>query len=149
VPIIVGPSGWKKSAHVTCVGGSRTTKTLERIDVSLRLGNGASSWGLPDFGLADDTSPMRPSLMRTRIFKLKQRGERGHGVIAEDRAIFLEELCRKEKGAHVRTNNHSIRARAISAGAQFSRCGEGLCIGEGKDWEEKFQTKGCCQDIRD
>ena len=131
VPIIDGK--WlEEGTHVTCVGGKPDDETLERIDVSLRLGNAPHPWGLPDFGLADEYITYAAKPHGNADFQMKRAGERGHGVIAEDRAIFLEELLSGKKGPHVGQADHLFRARQYPGRSVLRGGGKGLRIGEGK-----------------
>ena len=126
VPIIYGK--WlEEGTHVTCVGGKPDDETLDRIDVSLRLGNAPHPWGLPDFGLADEYITYAAKPHENADFQMKRAGQRGHGVIAEDRAHFSgRTVVGKEKGPHVGQANHLFRARQYPGRAVFRRGGEGL-----------------------
>ena len=84
VPIVIGK--WlEEGTHVTCVGGKPDDDTLQRIDVSLPLGNRAGAVGV---------AAVRRLMMPVYItyaakpkdnagFQMKRAGQRGHGVIGE------------------------------------------------------------------
>src|SRR6266508_4274298 len=91
VPIIYGK--WlEEGTHVTCVGGKPDDETLERIDVSLRLGNAPHPWGLPNFGVADEYITYAAKPAENADSQTTKTGERGHGVNPEASVVFLEEL---------------------------------------------------------
>jgi len=107
VPIIYGK--WlEEGAHVTCVGGKPDDETLERIDVSLRLGNAPHPWGLPDFGLADEYITYAAKPHENADFQMKRAGERGHGVPSSarggrpSRSSFLRSPVRRRRAPRER-----------------------------------------------
>src|SRR5206468_8767190 len=105
VPIVFGK--WlEEGTHVTCVGGKPDEDTLKCIDVSLRLGNAPAPWGLPEFGVADEYLTYAAKPTENSGFEMKRADERGHGVIAEDRAVFLSEILNGRR--HGRTSRKQI-----------------------------------------
>lgn len=149
VPIIVGK--WlEEGTHVTCVGGKPDEDTLKRIDVSLRLGNAPHPWGLPEFGLADEYITYAAKPDHNADFQMKRAGKRAHGVIAEDRAVLLEELLTgKKKG---RTSNKQITysERGNIQGAQFfAVAGKVYELAKARGLGREIPTDWLLQDIRD
>ena len=149
VPIIVGK--WlEEGTHVTCVGGKPDEDTLKRIDVSLRLGNAPHPWGLPEFGLADEYITYAAKPDHNADFQMKRSGKRAHGVIAEDRAVLLEELLTgKKKG---RTSNKQITysERGNIQGAQFfAVAGKVYELAKARGLGREIPTDWLLQDIRD
>src|SRR5262250_862235 len=149
VPIVIGK--WlEEGTHVTCVGGAPDDDTLKRIDVSLRLGNAPAPWGLAEFGLADEywTYAAKPTV--NAGFEMKRAGKRGHGVVAEERAVLLEELLTgKEKG---RTSAAQITysERGNIQGAQFfAVAGKVYELAKAKGLGREIPTDWVLQDIRD
>ena len=62
-------------------------------------------------------------------FQMKRAGERGHGVIAEDRAVFLAEiLSGKKQGRTSRQSRSPIRSGATFKARSFS------------PWREEFTS---------
>jgi len=149
VPIIYGK--WlEEGTHVTCVGGKPDDDTLKRIDVSLRLGNAPHPWGLPEFGLADEylTYAARPN--ENADFQMKRAGKRGHGVIAEDRAVFLEELLSGTKKGRISEKQITYSERGNIQGAQFfAVAGKVYELAKAKGLGRKIPTEWLLQDIRD
>jgi ornithine cyclodeaminase/alanine dehydrogenase-like protein (mu-crystallin family) len=149
VPIVIGK--WlEEGTHVTCVGGKPDDDTLKRIDISLRLGNAPHPWGLPEFGLADEYITYAAKPDHNADFQMKRAGKRAHGVIAEDRAVLLEELLTgKKKG---RTSNKQITysERGNIQGAQFfAVAGKVYELAKARGLGREIPTEWLLQDIRD
>ena len=149
VPIIFGK--WlEEGTHVTCVGGKPDEETLERIDVSLHLGNAPHPWGLPELGLADEylTYAARPD--ENADFQMKRAGKRGHGVIAEDRAVFLEELLSGKKAGRLSDKQITYSERGNIQGAQFfAVAGKVYESAKARGLGKEIPTEWLLQDIRD
>lgn len=149
VPIIIGK--WlEEGTHVTCIGGKPDEDTLKRIDVSLRLGNAPAPWGLPEFGLADEHITYAAKPTTNAGFQMKRAGERGHGVIAEDRAVFLEELLTGKKKGRTSAAQITYSERGNIQGAQFfAVAGKVYELAKGKGLGREIPTDWLLQDIRD
>jgi len=149
VPIVYGK--WlEEGTHVTCVGGKPDEETLKRIDVSLRLGNAPAPWGLPDFGLADEHITYAAKPTENAGFQMKRTGERGHGVIAEDRAVFLEELLTGKKKGRTSPAQITYSERGNIQGAQFfAVAGRVYELAKAKGLGREIPTDWLLQDIRD
>src|SRR5262249_61919884 len=83
-------------------------------------------------------------------FAMKRADERGHGVIAEDRAVFLAEILSGKK--HGRTSRRQITysERGNIQGAQFfAVAGKGYEVGRGKGGGREISTPGVVQGILD
>ena len=106
---------------------------MKRIDVSLRLGNAPAPWGLPEFGVADEYLTYAAKPKENAGFEMKRADERGHGVIAEDRAVFLAEILSGKKARpDISKADHILRARQYSRRAVLCRGGKSLRAGEGE-----------------
>lgn len=149
VPVVMGR--WlEEGAHVTCVGGKPDEDTLKRIDRSLRLGNAPAPWGLPEFGVADEyiTYAARPN--ENADFQMKRAGARGHGVIAPDRVVFLEELLSGKKTGRTSPKQITYSERGNIQGAQFfAVAGKVYELAKAKGLGREVPTEWLLQDIRD
>jgi len=149
VPIVFGK--WlEEGTHVTCVGGKPDEDTLKRVNVSLRLGNVPAPWGLPDFGVADEQITYAAMPNDNADFQMKRVGERGHGVIAEDRAVFLEELLTGKKKGRTSAKQITYSERGNIQGAQFfAVAGKVYELAKAKGLGREIPTEWLLQDIRD
>jgi alanine dehydrogenase len=149
VPIIYGK--WlEEGSHVTCVGGKPDDDTLNRIDVSLRLGNAPHPWGLPEFGLADEYLTYAAKPAENAGFQMKRAGKRGHGVIAEDRAVFLQELLSGKKQGRTSAKQITYSERGNIQGAQFfAVAGKVYELAKANGLGKEIPTDWLLQDIRD
>jgi ornithine cyclodeaminase/alanine dehydrogenase-like protein (mu-crystallin family) len=149
VPVIVGK--WlEEGAHVTCIGGKPDEDTLKRIDVSLRLGDAPAPWGLPDFGLADEHITYAAKPTENAGFQMKRTGERGHGVITEDRAVYLEELLTGKKQGRTSPAQITYSERGNIQGAQFfAVAGKVYELARASGLGREIPTDWLLQDIRD
>jgi ornithine cyclodeaminase/alanine dehydrogenase-like protein (mu-crystallin family) len=140
----------EEGTHVTCIGGKLDQDTLKRIDVSLRFGNAPAPWGLPHLGLTDEHITYAAGPKENAGFQMKTAGKRGHGVIAEDRVVFLEELLTGRKKG--RTSSHQITysERGNIQGAQFfAVAGKVFELAKAKGLGKEIPTDWLLQDIRD
>jgi ornithine cyclodeaminase/alanine dehydrogenase-like protein (mu-crystallin family) len=149
VPIIVGDC-LEEGTHITCIGGTPDEETLRRIDVSLRLGNAPAPWGLPEFGLADEYLTYAAMPERGNGFQMKQAGKRGHGAVAEDRAILLAELLSGKKKGRTSPKQITYSERGNVQGAQFfAVAGKAYELAKTKGLGKEIPTDWLLQDIRD
>jgi len=149
IPIVIGK--WlEEGTHVTCVGGKPDEDALRRIDVSLRLGNAPAPWGLPEFGLADEYITYAAKPKDSAGFQMKRAGKRGHGVIAEDRAVFLTDILSGAKQARVSNKQITYSERGNIQGAQFfAVAGRVYELAKEKGLGREMPTEWFLQDIRD
>jgi len=149
VPIIIGK--WlEEGTHVTCIGGKPDEETLKRIDVSLRLGNAPAPWGLPEMGLADEYITYAALPGEDTAFRMKTREKRGHGVIAEDRAVLLAELLSGKKKGRTSPRQITYSERGNVQGAQFfAVAGKVYELAKEKGLGREIPTEWLLQDIRD
>src|SRR5262249_29998821 len=130
--VVVGQ--WvEEGTDVSCVGGEAEEGTPKGDVVFARLGNAPAPWGLPQFGVADEYLTYAAKPKENAGFAMKRTGERGHGVIAEDRAVFLSEILSGKK--HGRTSRKQITysERGNIQGAQFfAVAGKGYELAEEK-----------------
>jgi alanine dehydrogenase len=149
VPIVIGK--WlEEGTHVTCIGGKPDEDTLKRIDVSLRLGNAPTPWGLPGMALADEYITYAAMPEENAAFKMKRAGTRGHGAVAEDRCVFLEELLSGKKKGRTSPRQISYSERGNIQGAQFfAVAGKVYELAKAKGLGREIPTEWLLQDIRD
>jgi ornithine cyclodeaminase/alanine dehydrogenase-like protein (mu-crystallin family) len=149
VPIITGK--WlEEGTHVTCIGGKPDQDTLQRIDVSLRLGNAPAPWGLSEMGLADEYLTYAATPDENRGFQMKRAGKRAHGAIAEDRCVLLEELLTGKKKGRTSDRQVSYSERGNIQGAQFfAVAGKVYELARAKGLGREIPTDWLLQDIRD
>jgi ornithine cyclodeaminase/alanine dehydrogenase-like protein (mu-crystallin family) len=149
VPIIIGK--WLgEGTHITCVGGKPDEDTLKRIDVSLRLGNAPGPWGLPEFSLPDEHITYVAMPGQNAGFKMKRAGKRAHGVIAEDRAVFLADLLSGKKKGRTSLKQITYSERGNIQGAQFfAVAGKVYELAKQKGLGKEIPTEWLLQDIRD
>jgi ornithine cyclodeaminase/alanine dehydrogenase-like protein (mu-crystallin family) len=149
VPIITGK--WlEEGTHVTCIGGKPDEDTLQRIDVSLRLGNAPAPWGLPEMGLADEYLTYAATPEENAGFRMKRAGKRAHGAIAEDRCVLLEELLTGKRKGRTSDQQVSYSERGNIQGAQFfAVAGKVYELAKAKGLGREIPTEWLLQDIRD
>ncbi len=149
VPIISGRC-LEAGSHVTCIGGKPDEETVKRIDVSLRLGNAPAPWGLPELGLPDEYLTYAAASEKIPKFKMKTRGKRAHGIIAEDRAVLLAELLSGEKEGRTSAEQITYSERGNVQGAQFfAVAGRVYELARQKGLGREIPTEWLLQDIRD
>ncbi|TAK04412.1 ornithine cyclodeaminase family protein [bacterium] len=149
VPIIVGK--WlEEGTHVTCVGGKPDKDTLKRIDLSLRLGNAPAPWGLPQLSLADEYITYAAVPEQNRGFKMKEKGKRAHGVVAEDRALLLADLLSGKRKGRSSPKQITYSERGNVQGAQFfAVAGKVYELAKERGLGKEIPTDWLLQDIRD
>jgi ornithine cyclodeaminase/alanine dehydrogenase-like protein (mu-crystallin family) len=149
VPIIVGDC-LEEGTHVTCIGGKPDEETLRRIDVSLRLGNAPAPMGLPEFGLADEYLTYAAASPQNDGFKMKRAGQRGHGAVAEDRAVLLADLLSGARKGRTSPKQITYSERGNIQGAQFfAVAGKAYELAKAKGLGKEIPTDWLLQDIRD
>ena len=149
VPIIIGK--WlEEGSHVTCIGGKPDQDTLQRIDVSLRLGNAPAPRGLPEMGLSDEYLTYAATPDENAGLQMKRAGKRAHGAIAEDRCVLLEELLTGKKKGRTSDKPVSYSERGNIQGAQFfAVAGKVYELARAKGLGREIPTDWLLQDIRD
>ncbi|MGH7875088.1 MAG: hypothetical protein ACREQO_23085 [Candidatus Binatia bacterium] len=116
----------------------------------MRLGNAPHPWGLPEFGLADEYITYAAKPHENADFQMKQPGERGHGVIAEECAVFLEELLSGKKKGRISDKQITYSERGNIQGAQFfAVAGRVYELARQKGLGRDLPTEWFLQDIRD
>ena len=140
----------EEGSHVTCIGGKPDEATLNKIDVSLRLGNAPAPWGLPELALTDEHITYAAKPKENAGFQMKRPGKRGHGVIAEDRGVFLEELLTGKKQGRTSKEQITYSERGNIQGAQFfAVAGRVYELAKAKGLGREIPTDWLLQDIRD
>ncbi|MDE2837861.1 MAG: ornithine cyclodeaminase family protein [Chloroflexota bacterium] len=139
-------------AHMTCVGGHIDGEAMERIDRSLRLGSAPAPVGIPEMRLHDENIAYEANASDgtpASASQTRERKGRGHGVIAEDRVVFLEDLL---QGAEGRPGPSAVTysERGNIQGAQFfSVAGRAYELAKAKGLGHELPTEWFLQDIRD
>ena len=150
-PVVFGRQ-LEDGAHVTCVGGTIDGEAMERIDRSLRLGSAPAPVGIPEMALHDELIAYEANAPGGRPASSHQsrgRSGRGHGVIAEDRVVFLHELL---NGAPGRPSPTAVTysERGNIQGAQFfSVAGRAYELARERGLGHEIPTEWFLQDIRD
>ena len=140
----------EEGTHVTCIGGKPDEETLARIDVSLRLGTAPAPRGLPELLLADEHVTYAAMPERNAGFRMKPAGQRGHGVIAEDRAIFLADVLSGKKKGRTSPKQITYSERGNIQGAQFfAVAGRVYELAKERGLGREIPTDWLLQDIRD
>ena len=81
---------------------------------------------------------------------MKRAGKRAHGVIAEDRAVLLEELLTGKKKVRTSDKQISYSERGNIQGAQFfAVAGKVYELAKAQGLGREFPTEWLLQDIRD
>ena len=101
---------------MTCIGGSLDDDVYGRVDVALRLGSAPAPLGLADMALHDEVIAYAA---RPDYFERSDRGGRAHGVVAEDRAIFLKDLLDGTSPGRTSDEQINYSARGNVQGLQF------------------------------
>ena len=150
-PVIFGRHV-EDGAHLTCVGGYIDGEAMERIDRSLRLGSAPAPVGIPEMRLHDEHITYEASSADgtpASAGKSSSRSGRAHGVVAENRVVFLEELL---NGAEGRPGPSAVTysERGNIQGAQFfSVAGRAYELAKAKGLGHELPTEWFLQDIRD
>ena len=117
---------------------------------ALRLGNAPHPWGLPEFGLADEYITYAAKPDHNADFQMKRPGKRAHGIIAEDRALLLEELLTGKKKGRTSDKQISYSERGNIQGAQFfAVAGKVYELAKARGLGREIPTEWLLQDIRD
>jgi ornithine cyclodeaminase/alanine dehydrogenase-like protein (mu-crystallin family) len=149
-PVIYGkwiPDG----AHVTCVGGQMDGDAMERIDRSLRLGSAPAPIGLPELRLHDEALGYEaiPTDSQARAPRARQ-GLRSHRIVAENRAVFFEQMLSGEAPGRGDASQVTYSERGNIQGAQFfAVAGRAYELAKAKGLGNSVPTEWLTQDIRD
>ncbi len=151
VPVVFGRF-IEDGAHVTCVGGSLDGDTLERIDRSLRLGSAPAPVGLPEFGLHDEAIAYEAHVSADGVDHggAGTHRARAHGVIAEDRVVFLSQLLEGQSLGRPSRSAVTYSERGNIQGAQFfAVAGRAYELAKARGLGHEIPTEWLLQDIRD
>ena len=81
---------------------------------------------------------------------MKRAGKRGHGVIAENKAVFLEEMLTGKKKGRSSPKQITYSERGNIQGAQFfAVAGKAYELAKEKGLGKEIPTDWLLQDIRD
>lgn len=150
-PVIIGD--WlEPGTHVTCIGGGIDEAARQRFDRALRLGSSPAPTGIPDFRLHDETISYDalPAPGSPEPEPGERPRQRAHGVVAEDRAVFLEELLAGTAPGRSSDQEITYSARGNIQGAQFfAVAGVVYEQAKQKGLGREIPTEWFLQDIRD
>lgn len=133
----------QEGTHVTSVGGSPDGETVRRITKSLRLGTAAAPIGLPEFRLPDER------LIYSAFPSGTGRQTRAHGVIAEDRAIYLQDVLEGKQRGRESDQDITYSERGNIQGAQFfAVAGRVYELAKERGLGREIPTEWFLQDIR-
>ena len=148
IPVVFGRYV-EDGTHITCVGGALDGDALERIDRSLRLGSAPAPVGLPEFALHDESIAYEAIGHHLSRRETRADSPRGHGIVAEDRVVFLQQLLAGEEGRPSATAV-TYSARGNIQGAQFfAVAGRAYEMAKAKGLGRDLPTEWLLQDIRD
>ena len=148
IPVVFGRYV-EDGTHITCVGGALDGDALERIDRSLRLGSAPAPVGLPEFALHDESIAYEAAGHNLSRRETRADSPRGHGIVAEDRVVFLQQLLDGEQGRPSPTAV-TYSARGNIQGAQFfAVAGRAYEMAKAKGLGRDLPTEWLLQDIRD
>ncbi|MBI4522767.1 MAG: ornithine cyclodeaminase family protein [Deltaproteobacteria bacterium] len=142
LPVIRGE--WlKEGTHVTSVGGSPDDETVRRITRSLRLGTATAPIGLPHHRVPDER------LIYSAFPEGQGRRKRAHGIIAEDRAVYFEDLLAGRKKGRLSAADITYSERGNVQGAQFFSVGSRVYeLARQRGLGRELPTEWFLQDIR-
>ena len=148
IPVVFGQ--WlEPGTHITSVGGRPDAEAFRRVDVALRLGSAPGPVGLPEWRVHDESvtyAARRP----TDPPAATRRRERGHGVRAEGRTIFLEELLAGRAKGRQSPEQITFSERGNIQGAQFfAVAGAAYEAARAAGIGRELPTEWFLQDIRD
>ena len=124
---------------------------LERIDRSLRLGSSPAPTGLPEFRLHDEALGYEALSAGTKMPAERTRqGMRHHRIVAENRAIFMEQMLSGEAGGRASDSQVTYSERGNIQGAQFfAVAGRAYELAKAKGLGNSVPIEWLTQDIRD
>ena len=150
-PVIFGKD-IEDGAHITCVGGGIDGEAMERIDRSLRLGSAPGPIGIPEMALHDESigyEANAPGGRAASSHQSRDRSRRSHGVIAENRMVFLHQLL---EGGQGRPSDSAVTysERGNIQGAQFfAVAGRAYELAKAQGLGHEIPTEWLLQDVRD
>ena len=148
IPVVFGRY-IEDGTHITCVGGQLDGDALERIDRALRLGSAPAPVGLPEFALHDESIAYEATGGTPPRARSRPSSGRAGGIVAEDRAVFLEQLLAGEQ-ARPSATAVTYSARGNIQGAQFfAVAGRAYEMAKAKGLGRDLPTEWLLQDIRD
>ena len=115
------------------------------------LGTAPAPVGLPELGIADEAIAYtaRPGDTLGRVGR-RGGGGRAHGVVAEDRSVYLSKIFNGSKPGRTSANEITYSARGNVQGLQFySVAGKVYEEAKAKGLGRELPTEWFLQDIRD
>lgn len=150
-PVIV--SDWlEEGTHITNIGGGLDDATLKRIDRSLRFGTAPAPVGHPELRFHDESLTYEARPPSDALLQDTEPGDRraSHGVIVEDRAVFLEDLLSGAQQGRRSTKEITYSERGNIQGAQFfSVASKVYEAARSRGIGHEIPTEWLLQDIRD
>jgi len=138
--------------HVLNVGarGMVAPEVQDRIEVYFRFGNAPAPEGLPEFGLADEFITYAARREQDYGFTLKPRGQRGHGLVMEDRIIYFRDFLDSSNRGRTSRDQITYSERGNLQGNQFHAvAGRAYELAKEKGLGHEIPTEWLLQDIRD
>jgi alanine dehydrogenase len=148
VPVVFGT--WlQPGTHITSVGGRPDAEAFRKVDVALRLGSAPGPVGLPAWQVHDESvtyAAGRPP----EAPEGRERTGRGHGIRAEGRTVFLEELLSGQAKGRTTPDQITFSERGNIQGAQFfAVAGAAYEAARAAGVGRELPTEWFLQDIRD
>jgi alanine dehydrogenase len=151
VPVI--NAEWiEPGTHVLNVGGrgQPDAATLARIDLYLRFGSAPAPWGLPQFGVDDEFITYAANPDYDPSFRLKPRGQRGHGLAVPEKTISLADIIEGRAAERRHRDQVTYSERGNLQGAQFWAVAARVYeLAKEQTVERNIPTEWLLQDIRD
>ena len=114
------------------------------------MGTAPAPWGLPQFAVDDEYITYAAKPKDNAGFQMKRAGQRGHGVIGEERAVFFAEILSGAKKGRTSDKQITYSERGNIQGAQFfAVAGKVYELAKEKGLGKELPTEWFLQDIRD
>jgi len=138
--------------HVLNVGarGMVAQPVQDRVDVYFRFGNAPAPEGIPEFGVADEFITYAARRGQDYGFTLKPMGERGHGLVMEDRIIYFQDFLDGSNRGRTSREQITYSERGNLQGNQFHAvAGRVYELARDAGVGHEIPTDWLLQDIRD
>ena len=149
---VIDPDHLEAGQHVLNVGaGGMVSKEVQNlIDIYFRFGNAPSPEGLPEFGISDEFITYAARQDKDYGFKLKQKGQRGHGMVMEDRVVYFKDFLDGENKGRRSDNQITYSERGNLQGNQFHAvAGRVYELAKNAGIGNEIPTEWLLQDVRD
>ena len=118
---VIDPDCLEAGQHVLNVGagGMVSEKVQNLIDIYFRFGNAPSPEGLPEFGISDEYITYAARRDKNYGFTLKQKGQRGHGMVMDDRVVYFSDFLNGASKGRRSNDQITYSERGNLQGNQF------------------------------